>query len=459
MPDASAAIPDADDSSRRLGVLTGTLLVVANMIGTGVFTTTGFLVHDIGSPAAVLLAWLAGGAAALCGALAYAELGAALPRNGGEYLLLSRIYHPALGFLSGWASLVVGFSAPLAAGALAFGEYLHPLLGDLSAASPTGAWFRPQTGYALALIAILATMHAWHIDGGARFQNAMTLGKVLLIAGFSAAGMFVGNATRLTAASATPFLTAVGSAPFAIGLIYVSFSYGGWNSAVYLAGEIRRPERYLPLALIAGTTLVTGLYVALNYVFLVSAPAAELAASGERVGHVAAVALFGRQAGDAVSLLIVLGLVSSVSGLIMVGPRVYEAIGRDYPALKILAIRRGRGGPLVAIVLQATVAAIMVVTSSFYALLNYIGFTLSLFAMLTVLGVIVLRIREPQLPRPYRTWGYPLTPLAFVALELWMIAHSLFGKPYVALAGALTLASGWLVYAGLRWKSPRARSR
>ena len=410
-------------AGRRIGAWTAAMVVVASMVGTGVFTTTGLLVRDLGSPAAVLGAWAVGGLLALCGALSYGELAAALPRNGGEYQILGRVFHPALGFAAGIVSLVVGFSAPLAASALAFGHYL-------AAVAPG---FPPMPS-AIGIVVLASLLHAFHVRLGGRVQAAVTALEVALVLAFVVAGAVHGDPSRLLA---TP--SGAGTRSFAVALIYVSFAYSGWNGAVYLAGEVKEPSRTLPRALLAGTALVVVLYLALNAVFLSAAPAGELAGVVE-VGHVAAVRLLGPGAGRVLAALVALVLASSVSAMLMAGPRVYETMGLDYPALSILARRTRHGGPAVAVAFQALVAVGMIATASFAALLAYIGFTLSLVAGLTVAGVLVLRRREPALERPYRTWGYPLTPLLFVALSAWMVAHALFENPASSWAGLATVA-------------------
>jgi basic amino acid/polyamine antiporter, APA family len=434
-PGPDSAVP------RQLGVLTATLLVVANMIGTGVFTTTGLLVAEIGSTGAVLLAWVLGGLFALCGALSYAELAACVSRNGGEYRLLTEIYHPAVGFVAGWVSLVVGFSAPIAASALAFGKYLHALVPSL-----------PPAAAGTVLIVLLALLHGARVTTGAAVQNAFAAAKVLLIV------LFVAGAAWLLPGRAHWSLSAPGRAVldpgFAVGLIFVSFAYSGWNGAAYLSGEIRRPARNLPLALGLGTGVVMLLYVALNAVFLVGTPPDRLAGAVE-VGHVAAVSIFGEGAGRVLSSLIALALVSSVSAMTMVGPRVYEAVGEDHPALAFLRWRSKGGGPIVSIALQTLLALVMLLTLSFDALLVYIGFTLSASAALTVAGVFVHRRRNPDAARPYRAWGYPVTPALFVSFACFMIAYSVWQRPVEALLGAATIAAGLVLYV---WAG-RARQR
>jgi APA family basic amino acid/polyamine antiporter len=441
LPSGEAATVTRDTTDRRLGPSTALLLVVASMVGTGVFTTSGFLLRDLGSPLLVLLVWLVGGAAALSGALAYAELGASLPENGGEYRLLGRIYHPAVGFVAGWTSLVVGFSAPIAASAIAFGEYLDAALG---------AGTVPPTVAALALVAGAAFVHAVHVGAGSAIQNAFAAGKVVLIVVFVAFGVGSADLDRLSPApvDGAPALAAA----FAVALVYVSYSYSGWNAVLYVAGEVRAPERTLPFALVAGTTLVTALYLAVTVVVLGAAPSEVLARADERVAAVAAMALFGPGGGRLIAGLIALGLVSTVSVLVMTGPRVYEAMGRDHPRLAVLARRRVGGGPLHAILLQTVLAAGMVLTATFDLLLAFVGLCLSAFSALTVAGVFVLRHREPALARPFRSWGHPATPLLFVGLMAWSIAHTVRARPVAALAAVATVAVGAALY---RWVARR----
>lgn len=404
------------------------------MVGTGVFTTSGFLLGDLRSAPAVLAAWLLGGLLALAGALSYAELVASLPENGGEYRLLGKIYHPSVGFASGVASLVVGFAAPTAASALAFGQYLHALQPEI-----------PERSLAVALILGLCALHAWRVTLGGRVQDALTLFKIALIVGFVAVGgLALREPSRLLSGERT-LADATLSPAFAVSLIWVTFAYSGWNAATYVAGELRDPARSLPRALVAGTALVTVLYLGVNAVFLAGAPPERLHGVLE-VGHVAAVELLGPRAGSALSLVIAFGLVSTVGALVMTGTRVLEAMGRDHAALALLARRATGGGPFVAVWVQGGIAVALALTASFETLISYIGVTLSFFAALTVLGVIVLRVRAPGLARPYRAWGYPVTPLAFVLLMGWSIARSCGERPVAALAGLGTIVVGALSY-------------
>lgn len=424
------SIDPVGTSRRRLGLVTTTALVVASMVGTGVFTTTGLIAVDMPSAPAIVACWVVAGLASLCGALAYAELGAAFGESGGEYYFLSRLMHPAVGFLSAFVSLVVGFAAPLAAIALAFGAYLHvfvPIDPRMSGA---------------ALVIALSALNGWRVSAGAGFQNAFTVGKVLLIAAFVALGAPRGDAWRLRPGD--DFLPVLTSPGFAVGLLWVSFAYTGWNAGVYVAGEVKDPVRTLPRALIAGTLIVTCLYVALNAVFLASAPLPELAGKVE-IGHAAAVHLFGDGGARIMSAIIALGLVSTVAAVCLTGPRIYEAVGRDVPRLSFLAIRRGRSGPIYAVLAQTLLALLMMTWARIEDLLLYTGFTLSLFGGLAVFSVFLLR-RRPDIPTPYRMPGYPVTPLLYVALMSWMIVAGILEKPVTALAGAGTLAVGLVLY-------------
>jgi APA family basic amino acid/polyamine antiporter len=435
---ARPADRDRSDAGRgrRIGAAIATTVVVGSMVGTGVFTTTGLLLADLGAPLAVLAAWAVGGLLAVCGALSYAELAAALPRNGGEYQLLARIYHPAAGFVAGVVSLVVGFSAPLAASSLAFGRYL-------AAAFPGVA---PTTA-ALAVLAAAAALHGVQVRFGARAQGVLTAAEVLLAVALAVATAARGDPGRLLET------TASGGAPtgaaFAAALVYVSFAYSGWNGAAYLAGEVARPARTLPVALVGGTAIVVALYLGLNLAFLVAAPPAELAGVVE-VAQVAAARSAGPGAGRAVAALVALCLASSVGATLLAGSRVQAAIGADHPALGFLSRRTRGGAPAAAVGVQAAVAAALILTTSFAALLAYVGFTLSVVSGACVVGVVVLRRREPGLARPYRTWGYPVTPLLFVTLSAWMVVHAVARKPAACWAGLATLGGAALAYAVLR---------
>ncbi len=432
---------------RRLGMPTATLVVVANMVGAGVFTTTGLLLLGVGSPLAILIAWGVGGLIALCGALSYGELAAAIPTNGGEYRLLSDLYHPSMGFVAGWLSLVVGFSAPIAASALAFGQYASAALPGLPAL-PAG----------IGLIVLASLLHASHVRTGAGLQNGFTVLKFALLLVFIVLGTIALPSASIKSVPGEDLIQVLFSSKFAVALVFVSFAYSGWNSAVYLAGEVRRPKTTLPRSLILGTSLVTLIYLGVNYVLVLSAPLWQLRGRVD-IGHVAATALFGGAAGRLLSGFIAVALMSSVSAMVLVGPRVYEAMGQDTLRLAPLRRRLGSGGPTVAILLQATLAILLLVTSSFEALLTYIGVTLSASAALTVAGVFVLRRRLGRKPegRP-RIFPTLVAPLLFIGFSIWMIGHAIWEKPVQIAYSAATIAAGFILYAALNRGLPAQRA-
>lgn len=449
---------ESDSPTRRLGLTIAAAIVVANMIGTGVFTSTGFQAAALHDPWTMILTWVVGGVLALCGAASYAELGARSPKAGGEYVYLREAYHPAVGFMSGWVSLTAGFSAPIAAAALAFAGYVGALHDGLSGAM--------QPFVAVSLIAVVTCLHAFDTVLGGRVQTAFTIGKVLLIAGFVIAGLIAGQGNWEHFAPRGGGLANVATPAFAVSLMYVSFAYSGWNAAAYIAGDIRDPQRTLPRALLLGTGLVMVLYVTLNLVFVYAVPADVLAGSGGKgpvveVGHVAAIALFGDSAGRMISTLIALALVSSVSAMVMAGPRVYAAMAADRALPGPLAIRSRRGVPVIAVLTQGVVATLFVVLGKRIDwLINYIGFSLALFTTLAVGAVFIFRLRDrragataPQVS--YRTWGYPVTPVLYMGLSLW-IAYSQFRQDWLASAVvAITLVLGAGVYAITVGKSVR----
>lgn len=419
---------------KTVSLLTATCIVVANMIGTGVFTSLGFQVIGIQSGFTLLFLWIMGGVFAVCGALAYSELGAAMPRSGGEYYYLSRIYHPVVGFLSGWVSVTVGFAAPIAASAMALGAYfssVFPLISPLA--------------IALFVVFGVSLIHVRNMVLGSYFQQIFTVLKVVLIIILIGCGLIFAEPQNLEFLPSTTDLSSIFSSPFAISLVYVTYSYSGWNAAIYLASEVEEPEKNIPRSLIIGTLIVTGLYLLLNFIFLHSTPIDKLAGELE-VGYIAANQIFGSQGAKIMGLLISFGLISSISSMVLAGPRVTQVIGEDISIFNILAKRNTNGIPFYAIFLQLFIVTVLLVTSSFEAIITYLGFTLTLSSFMTVLGVFIYRMRYPQLPRPYQTWGYPLTPIIFLLISLWILVFLLFSKPVESFAGVGTLAVGLIIY-------------
>ncbi len=423
----------SEDRKKPVTLLSATLLVIANMIGTGVFTTLGLQLSAVHSPPSVLLLWIAGGASAFCGALAYGELGAMMPRSGGEYAYLAGIYHPAAGFLSGCASIVAGFGAPIALAAIALGFYMQAVFPEIN-----------KTAAGVSAIVLLTLIHLVDVRFGCQFQNVVTAGKILLIAVFIAAG-FLTSHPQPIALWHTQEFGAIFSPAFAVGLVYVSYAYSGWNASAYVAGEIPRPERNLPISLFWGTLFVSVCYILLNFIFLYTVPVRELTGRID-IAYLSAEAVFGGIGARIVTLLICLALVSNLSSMIMAGPRVTQAMGEDIGFLRVFAQKNRRGSPAYAILLQSSVALLLALTSAFDAILTYVGFTLTLFAFMTVLGVFVMRVRRPAVKRPFKMWGYPVTPAFYLLLNGWMLCYLLVERPFPSAVGLLTVGSALLLY-------------
>jgi basic amino acid/polyamine antiporter, APA family len=416
-----------EGSERRIGLVGATALVVANMVGTGVFTTSGFLIADLGSAWLVLLTWLLGGIVAMLGALCYGALARHIPVSGGEYVLLSRTLHPALGYLAGWISLLVGFAVPLGALGYAFGQYLSAL-DSFAGVSPR------LSGTMVILIA--ATVHAFSVGAGARAQAiavALELLVISLFAGFGLGQVVSNNAHNL----------GVPGHPLALGvaLIVVSYSYQGWNAAVYVAGEVREPHKNLPRALILGTGIVTLLYLGLNAVFVLGAPAL-LIANKIDVGRIAALVLGGQSLAKLVSAMIAFALAVCMSSLLMSGPRVLARMAGDGFLPRLLACRPGQP-PRMALLGQVVLALVALWTATFSSLLTYVGFTLSLVAAACVVGLMWQRRKQgPALAVP----GWPWVPLVFLFFVVGATTFTVAERPRESLVGFATLGVGLLAY-------------
>lgn len=430
-------------SGSGVSVLVATAIVVADMVGVGVFTSLGFQVKDIPSGFSILLLWVVGGVVALCGVFAYSELGAMFPRSSGEYNFLTRAYHPAFGFVAGWVSATIGFAAPVALAAMAFGEYGKSVLPDA-----------PPLALALGVVWLVSLVQLAGLKHSSTFQLIATILKVLLIVAFLVAGFAIGTPQPVTFTPSVSDFGYIASAPFAIGLVFVMYSFSGWNAATYIIGEMRDPERNLPRAMLAGTLIVLMLYVALNAVFLYTAPSGELAGQLD-VARISGTHIFGEFGGRIVGAMICFGLISSISAMMWIGPRVMMTMGEDIPSLRIFARRSTRGAPAYAILFQLAVASLMLFTRSFEKVLDFIQFSLLFCSFFTVLGVIKLRITRPDLPRPYRAWGYPVTPVVFLLVTGFMMYYLLTERPVQSLLGVLIMISGLVIYAVFRKRAGR----
>ncbi|HVA97779.1 MAG TPA: amino acid permease [Bacteroidia bacterium] len=426
-------------SIRKISFYTAVSVVIANMIGTGVFTSLGFQLKDIQSVFAITMLWVVGGIIALCGALSYGELASAMPRSGGEYQYLSKILHPFVGFLSGWVSVTVGFSAPVALSAMALGKYVHevyPLLNEKI--------------LGCSVVILITLVHSFNLKNSAKFQNIFTVLKVVLIVVFITAGFFAGNTLHISVLPINSLIPSeswksIFSPAFAVSLIYVSYAYSGWNASAYMSNDIENPRINVPKSLFWGTAVVMILYVLLNYIFLYTAPIKELQGQVE-VGYISAIHIFGTQIGNLVDMLIALLLVSSVSSMVFAGPRVSQVMGEDLPQLSFLSKKNKNGIPVIATLLQSAITILLILTSTFGTVLLYLGFTLSLFTFLTVFSLFVMRIKKREISGIYKTFAYPITPIIFLLLTAWTLFFTMKNNFEESILGLLTVVVGGVVY-------------
>jgi len=431
---------------RKIGHGPAVALVVANMVGTGVFTSLGYQLAAVPSAFPILLLWTLGGVLSFCGALCYAELVSMMPRSGGEYHLLREAYHPMAGFLAGWISLVAGFAAPIALAALAFGSYLMEL----------GVPIHP-TVLAAGAVAVVTVLHLGGNTAIGRVLGFLTVLKVSLIL------FFIGGAlwSRAPAVSLAPQpgdMDLVFSGGFATSLVYVMYSYTGWNGAAYIAGELKNPQRTVPLALLGGTALVTVLYVSLNAAFLARTPWADLR-SEPQVAVIAARAIFGPEAGSWMGGMIAFGLLSMLAGLTWAGSRVHQRLGQDLARIGFLARVNRHGAPYVAVLVQAMIAMILLLSGTFAAVLNYVEALLLVCSLLAVVAVAWLRWRRPDAVRPFRVPWFPLPLIAFAAATVYMLVFLVQERPAEIAWGAITLIVGAGVYVWINRPSDPASGK
>ena len=423
--------------------MTALAVVVANMIGTGVFTSLGFQLVTLQSGFALIMLWVVGGVVAICGALSYAELGAALPRSGGEYNFLGRIYHPGAGFVSGWISSTVGFSAPVALAAMTFGAYTTSSLLPEASDQMTN-WV--ERGLAVALIVILTLIHTRQRETSGTFQSVFTAIKVVAIIVISAAGLIlVTNYQPVSLLPAAGDVGAITSGAFAVSLIYVSYAYTGWNVATYLTDELETPQRSLPRVLFAGAFGVMLLYILLNAVFLLTTPM-ELMVGEVEVGVIAARYVFGEAGAMFTGAVLGVLLISTVSAMTIAGPRVLQVVGQDIRTFRFLAKSNADGMPTTDVMVQSGLALLFVITATFDQVLVFAGFTLALNSLFAVLGLFVLRWRQPDLARPFRVPLFPFVPLIYLALTIWTLVFVAMARPQEVAVSLGLIVTGVIIY-------------
>lgn len=418
-------------NKKKIGWATAAAIVVANMIGTGVFTTLGFQLVDIQNTWSILLLWGLGGVIALLGALSYAELGTHLRRSGGEYHFISKTIHPFLGYLSGWVSLTVGFAAPIALASMGMAAYLQKFV-------PVSA-----TAMAIAAVVLISVVHSFDIKKSSGFQDVFTVVKILVITAFVGFALFSGADGHAVNTSAS-WMAEVSTPAFAVSLVYVTYAFTGWNAAAYIVEEIKRPRINLPKALIGGTVLVTVLYVLLQLAFLKQAPLQALIGEIE-VGQIVAEHMFGGIGGRWMSIIIALLLVSSISAMVWVGPRITRAMADDYRLWHFVGRDNRNGIPVRAIWLQSGISILLIMSGSFQQVLLFSGFVLQLFSMIAVAGVFVLR-RSKNTESGFQSPFYPWVQIAYIAFSSWIVVYMIVDQPQESLWGLALLGAGMFTF-------------
>jgi APA family basic amino acid/polyamine antiporter len=453
-----------DGLQRKLGLFPLTNIVIANMVGTGIFTTSGLLMKDLHHAGVMLALWVVGGLVALCGALSYGELGAAIPRAGGEYAFLSRLFHPMMGFLAGWVSFFVGFSAPIAAAAIGFTEYIarafpailrlgifgSPLAQSVLRSLRVTDVDALKKLFAILVIAAFTYLHARGLELGAKVQNLLTGLQVLLIVALVTAGFAVGKGSLSHLVSSLPFaFDFAGWKSMGLALMWIMFAYSGWNASAYVGSEVKDPARNLPRSLLLGTGAVAVLYLALNVLYIYAVPAGDMEGVVS-IGGLAAKNLFGGSAETILSVLISFALFSSLSAFIILGPRVYYSMARDGVFFKSLAkVAPKFGVPARSIVLQGLIAGVLVMFGSLRQLLTYMGFSLGIFPILAVIGVFKLRRDGKSV---VKMPGYPVVPAAYILAGVTILVLSFLQRPRESSIAIATVLVGVPIYLIFRRK-------
>jgi basic amino acid/polyamine antiporter, APA family len=438
---------EENNLQRKLGLFPSTSIVIANMIGAGIFTTSGLLIAGLNNPILMLALWLTGGIIALCGAMSYGELGAAMPGAGGEYLFLTRLYHPLFGFLSGWVSFMVGFSAPIAASAMGFSEYFCRALPVIPSFFESSGIMNPAATRKILSISVIILFTAIHYRGiksGALVQNILTILKVALISFLLLAGFISGKGDMHNFNHVSGVTSGlIGWKTIGLSLMWIMFAYSGWNASTYLGSEIKNPSKNLPRSLILGTTIVICLYIGINLLYVYGIKPDEMkgviAVGGLAMGN-----LFGRTAETLFSLLIAFALFSSLSAFIIIGPRVYYSMAKDGLFFKSVAqIHPKFQVPSNSILLQCLIAVILALSGTFEQVLTYMGFALGIFPILTVSGIFKLRKDNPS---ALRLAGFPYMQILYISAGVLILVLSYLERPVESSIALVTVLIGIPVY-------------
>ncbi len=419
-------------NTAKYSLTVGITLVIANMIGTGVFTSLGYQVGPLPSGFVILVLWLLGGVVAWCGAVTYAEIATTLERSGGEYLYIGKMYHPLLGFVSGWISLFVGFGGAISAVAIAIGSYSSLLIP------------LPEKVVAIMSIVVISIIQFFGVRTSGRAQTILTTLKLMLILFFCIAPFFVPDAR-----SGLSFLPQAGdgqlifSPGFAVALVFVVYAYTGWNAAAYIAGNLENAPKNLPKALLLGTLVVIIIYLSLNALFLFTTPMLDLAGQND-VGNVVAERLFGREVGQVFSAIFSIALLSTLSAMTIAGSRVCEAMGDDYQKLNWLAKKNRYGMPYWSVIILAGWSTFLVTFSTFVEIVQYISISLSINSLMAVVGIFILR--KTHQVRPFTVPLYPLPPVVFSVVTCWMIGYMFVEDPKIIAMSVATQIPGAILY-------------
>jgi len=436
-------------TNNKYSLYTATMIVIANMVGAGVFTSLGFQVLGLSSGYSIVWLWLLGGIVSLFGAGCYAEIATRLKGSGGEYNFLSKIYGNAVGFSAGWVSFTVGFAAPIAAACIALGTYFGNSL-QISNVYVSGIEVPISKVIAVNALLLLTILQLVSRKIGAIFQNISTTFKIAMVIIICALGFFFvdGNVIKESFGGGIKYPELI-SGSFFISLFFVSYAYSGWNASAYIAGEIENPKRNIPRSLILGTLIVTVLYVFLNLAFMMVLPF-DLIKGQEDVGRIFSTQIFGKIVGGLIGLVISLLLVSSISSMIITGPRVTRSMGEHHPLFKWFSKATATEVPQRAILVQSLISLVFIVSSSFESVIVFIGFTLNIFTLLTVFGLFILRVHDKKTQSTtdsYKVFGYPFVPIVFVLIYLFMLGFGLYRKPVESFVGLGFAVVGVLIYA------------
>lgn len=424
---------DMNSPKKSYSLAAATSFVIASMIGVGVFTSLGYQLASTKSAFSIALLWSLGGISALCGALSYLALAHLLPRSGGEYHFLKNIYGEGLGFVTGILTIVVGFAAPIAATAMAFHSYTSQVF--------------PETNipWAVILILIVLLVHLFNVKSGGTFNVWATALKVLLIFTFILFGFNIAEPFSLEFMPKRTDVDQILSSGFGVSLVYVTYSYTGWNAAVYMLDEIENPKRNVPLAILFGTLIVTFIYILINVIFMYSTPVSEMVGQTE-VAAIAGKYIFGREGSRIVSALIAFGLIATVSSMLVSASRVLKRMGEDSKLLSFVKKESTSKVPYIAILLIGLLSYIFLFSASFDEVIEYAGFILSFFGLITVIGLFILKSRNKNLKLPFGRWFWPVIPMIYLLIKVLIISYMIIDNPRRIIHVLITFGLGYFVY-------------